>query len=288
MVRIVSDTTASLPPQLAEQYHIPIVPQIISFGDESYREGLDLDTDMFIRMLRSQRNLPKTAAPPPQFFRDIFQNLCEANEPIICIHPSCEISGTVRSAQLAAADFPKADIRVIDTRTIAYALGTMVLRAAELAQAGESAETIVEHVHQLMRRSRTYFRVATLDYLARGGRIGGAAALLGSVLQVKPILTFHDGHIDQYARERTEYNAMNRMVSIVAQQCPKGSAGMPALMYDGTAEQRELAARLAQRFGAAIGCESLPLYCIPPAILTHVGPGVVGVGFFLQDDSDAH
>ncbi|MCE5258079.1 MAG: DegV family protein [Chloroflexi bacterium] len=288
MVRIVSDTTASLPPQLAEQYHIPIVPQIVSFGDESYREGVDLDTDMFIRMLRSQRNLPKTAAPPPQFFRDIFQNLGEANESIICIHPSCQVSGTVRSAQLAAADFPKADIHIIDTRTIAYALGMMVMCAAELAQAGESAEAIVEHVHQLIRRSRTYFRVATLDYLARGGRIGGAAALLGSMLQVKPILTFRDGYIDQYARGRTEYNAMNRMVSIIAQQCPKGSAGMPALMYDGTAEQREFATCLAQRFGAVIGCEPLPLYCIPPAILTHVGPKVVGVGFFLQDDGDAY
>lgn len=280
MVTIVTDTTAALPPEIVERYQIPIIPQIINFGNESYREGIDIDTETFVRKLRTGRVLPKTAAPPPHFFSELFQRLVPSGEPIVCLHPSCEVSGTVRSAQLAAAEFPNADIRIIDTRTIAYALGTIVSLASEWAAAGESVETIMARTQQLIKRSHIYFRVPTLEYLARGGRIGGAAALLGSVLQVKPILTIRDGFIDQYARERTEHHALLRLTRIITKQCPSGDVGMPAMMYDGTQEQREPVEILARAFGSALGREPLPLYGIPPAVITHAGPGVIGIGFF--------
>lgn len=287
MVRIITDTTASLPSTVAQRYQVPIIPQIINFGSESFREGVDLDTETFVRKLRTGRVLPKTAAPPPQAFCQVFEQLARTGETIICLHPSSEVSGTVRSARLAAVDFPRTDIRIVDTRTIAFSLGYIVLRAVEWAAADVSADTILQRVNDLILRSRTYFRVATLDYLARGGRIGGAAALLGSVLQVKPILTIRDGIIDQYARERTERNAILRLTSILTQQCPQGNTGAPALMYDGTDEQRGEAERLALLFGSTLQCEPLPLYVLPPAIVTHAGPGVIGVGFFKLEAPNA-
>jgi DegV family protein with EDD domain len=283
MVAIVTDTTAALPPEIVERYKVPIIPQIINIGNESYREGIDIDTETFVRRLRTERVLPKTAAPPPHFFSELFQRLVPGGEPIVCLHPSCEVSGTVRSAQLAAAEFPSADIRVVDTRTIAYALGTIVTLACGWAAEGESVEAIMSRIQNLIKRSRIYFRVPTLEYLARGGRIGGAAALLGSVLQVKPILTLRDGFIDQYARERTEHHALARLTRIIAEQCPFGDTGMTAMMYDGTLEQREPVEMLARTFGSALGREPFPLYGIPPAIITHAGPGVIGVGFFTAE-----
>ena len=287
MVTIVTDTTAALPPEVVERFQIPIIPQMINFGNESYREGIDIDTETFVRKLRTERVLPKTAAPPPHFFSELFQRLVPSGEPIVCLHPSCEVSGTVRSAQLAAAEFPNANIRIIDTRTIAYALGIIVSLACEWAEAGESVETIIARTQQLIKRSRIYFRVPTLEYLARGGRIGGAAALLGSVLQVKPILTLRDGFIDQYARERTEHHALLRLTRIITEQCPHGDAGMPAMMYDGTLEQREPVEILARTFGSALGRVPLPLYGIPPAVITHAGPGVIGIGFFTAESQNA-
>ena len=125
----------------------------------------------------------------------------------MCIHPSADVSGTVRSAVTARSDFPGRDIRVIDTRTIAGPLASIVLEADRLAKAGASADEVEAQVRSMMPRARIYFLVDTLDYLRRGGRIGGAQALLGSILQVKPILTFTDGRIDQFEKERTKKRA---------------------------------------------------------------------------------
>lgn len=284
MVHIISDTTASLPPEAVARFHLPIIPQIIHLGGQSYREGLDLNTETFLRLLRNEKGIPRTAAPPPQYFTEVFSQLVQDGEPIICIHPSSEVSGTVRSALLAAEEFPDADIRVIDSRTIAYSLGLLVIRAAEMAEQNASADTICDTIRDLMVRSRTYFRVATLEYLARGGRIGKATALLGSMLQIKPILTIHDGIIDQYARERSEHNAISRLTRIVVEQCPKNGLGSPAMMCDGSPEQQQAILPLAQQLGEVLGAGTLPIYTIPPAIITHAGPGVTGIGFLAETD----
>ncbi len=138
MVQIITDTTAGLPKLISTRYHIPVIPQIINFTDQSYYEGVDLDNQTFMRLLKAAKALPKTAAPPPELFVEQFQRLVPLGETILCIHPSSDVSGTVRSAQTAALEFPTADIRVIDTRTIGSSLATLVTLAAEKAAAGES------------------------------------------------------------------------------------------------------------------------------------------------------
>ncbi len=278
MIKIVTDTTSSLPPELAQAHDIPVLPQIIIFGEESYRDDTEMDTRMFLQKLRSSPTLPKTAAPPPALYNPIFERLlAEGYRTIICLHPSSELSGTVRSALTAAQDFPGADIRVVDTRTIAAPLATVVLLAARWAQEGVDADTIIARVQETLARQRVYFVVDTLEYLHRGGRIGGAQALLGGLLQVKPILTLRDGRVEPFEKQRTQRRALERLRELVLGECPPTPASHLAVMHaDAEATARELAAE----FSARLGIPEVPIYELPPAIVTHAGPGVLAVSYF--------
>lgn len=277
MVRIITDTTACLAEEFSRAHDITVIPQIVSFGTESYYEGSEIDIATFMRRLKASSELPKTAAPPPELFRREFERLLPGGEAILCIHPSSEVSGTVRSASVAAMDFPGADIRVVDTRAVAAPLATLVQLAAGWAETGASADSIETRLRDLIPRSRVYFLVDTLDYLARGGRIGGATALLGSVLQIKPILTLRDGHVEPYEKERTHARAVARLKKIVLEQLPAGRESHLAVMHAGApGEGRELA----HYFSEQLGADSLPIYDLPPAIVVHGGPGILGASFF--------
>lgn len=280
MVKIITDTTSCLPPELATRYNIPVIPQIINFGEDSYYERSQLDNAAFMARLATCRDLPKTAAPPPELFMQEFARLAPSGETILCIHPSSEVSGTVRSAQVAAMEFPDADIRVIDTRTVASPLATIVELAALWAEQGLDADSIVNRLNSLIRRCRVYFLVATLDYLARGGRIGGAAALMGSVLQIKPILTLQDGKVDQYERERTQKRAVARLKEIVCEQAPHDGSGYLTVMHAGVRHEGQ---RLAEDLSLLINQPYVPVLDVPPAIVTHGGPGILGAGFFVEE-----
>jgi DegV family protein with EDD domain len=277
MVKIITDTTSCLSPAAAKKYGIPIIPQVIHFGNETFLEGIDIDIATFMRKLVTSPELPKTAAPPPDLFIQEFKKLVPTGESIICIHPSIEVSGTVRSAQVAAAEFPEADIRVIDTRLIASPLGTLVEQAAQWADAGEDPDAIEIKVVEMAKRCRIYFMVASLDYLARGGRIGGAAALLGSLLQIKPILTLVNGRVEQCEKERTHKHALARMREMVTRQIAKKGPGFLSILHGGVPA---LGQALADDLGASLGIEAVPVFDMPPAIVTHGGPGVLGTGFF--------
>ncbi len=281
MVKIITDTTAGLPAEVAARYAISVIPQVVTFGSDSFLEGVEIDNATFMLRLRTSRELPKTAAPPPELFVNEFRRILRPGDTVFCIHPSCEVSGTVRSAEVAAQEFPGADIRVIDTRTIASPLGTMVQRAAEWAAAGQGAEAIAASLRDLMARCRIYFLVPTLEFLARGGRIGGATALMGGILQVKPILTFRDGRVDQFAKVRTQSKALGYLRQLVLEQCPHDGSGDLAVMHAGVPDQ---ALALADDLRAALGLPAalpIPILDLPPAIVTHAGPGVLAVGFFV-------
>ncbi|MBC7260343.1 MAG: DegV family protein [Chloroflexi bacterium] len=278
MVKIITDTTAGLPAEIARRYNIPVIPQIIIFGKDSYREGVEMDNAAFMARLATSAELPKTAAPPPELFAQEFRRLVPTGEPILCIHPSAEVSGTVRSATVAKDDFPGADIRVIDSRVIASPLATMVTLAAQWAEAGVGADEIEARIRDMIPRCRIYFLVDTLEYLAKGGRIGGATALLGSVLQIKPILTFRDGKVDQFDKERTHKRALARLKDLVLDQYPRNAEGHLSVMHAGVPEQAQA---LAGDLGAALGAREVPILDVPPAIVTHGGPGILGVGFFV-------
>ena len=278
MVRIVTDTTSSLPIDLADELDIPILPQIVTFGETSYRDDTQLSTQDFLEKLRASPSPPTTTAPSPALFAPIFRRLLENDEAIICLHPSADLSGTVRSANVAVQDFPDADIRVVDTRTTAGPLATMVLLAAQWAREGLSADAIVARVEDMIPRQRVYFLVDTLEYLRRGGRIGGASALLGGLLQVKPILTLTGGKVEPFEQQRTARRALARVRELVLAECPHCAEAYPSVMH---ADARERAEALAADLATELGLSEIPVYALPPAVVAHGGPGLLAVGFFV-------
>jgi DegV family protein with EDD domain len=277
MTRIVADTTCGLPPEVYRRLGIPVIPQVINFGEESFREGVDMDAPAFMARLRAGKDLPKTAAPYPGDFIEAFQECVQAGESIVCIHPTADLSGTVRSAEIARNDFPGADIRIIDTRSVAGPLGVLVLEADRMAKQGASADEVEAHVRDMMVRAKIYFIVDTLEFLRRGGRIGGAQALLGTVLQIKPILTLSNGRIDQLERERTKKKALARIKELVAAESARGAEAHVSVNHAGARQEaEELAADLEQ----TLGTDEVLVLDMPPAIVTHAGPGLLAVGFF--------
>jgi len=277
MIKIVADTTSCLPPAIQQEFQIPLVPQMIHFGEDSYTEGVDIDTDTFLSLLHAADSLPKSSAPSPECFREIFQKHPASANTFICIHPSRDLSGTVRSAETASLDFPDHDIRILDTRLVASPLGSVVHQAALWASAGDAADTICQKVMHLSSRCRLYFLVATLDYLAQGGRIGGASALLGNALQIKPILTLKDGKVEQHAKERTFKRALEHLKGLALEEYPAGKEGFLSIMHAGSPD---LAQDLSDFFVAHLGIKPPLISYLPPAIITHAGPGSLAVGFF--------
>jgi DegV family protein with EDD domain len=277
MVRIVADTTCGLPRNIFTSLGIPLIPQIVCFGEDSYRDDTELDTDTFLRKLKASKDLPKTAAPPPQLYYPIFKQAIKDGEGVMVVAPSGKVSGTVRSAEVAAQDFPRLKISVVDTKTIAGNLGSLVLIAHAMARQGREMVEIEKQINELIPRGRIYFLVNTLEYLQKGGRIGGAKALVGELLQVKPILSVREGQVEPFEQQRTKKRALARLVEIIEEECPKSQeAHLCVMQADAQEEAETLAADLKRRMDLT----QIPIYELPPAIVVHAGPGALAVGFF--------
>jgi DegV family protein with EDD domain len=277
-IRIVTDTTALMPPGFATAHQIIVVPQIIEFGQESFLENVTLTYDEFVRRLKLSAQLPKTAAPLVGDLIEAYREQHVTAQTILSIHPSVDVSGTVRSAALAKAEaFPDADIRILDTRAVAGTLGAMVVQAAEWVDHGVDADEIMRRLTKMIPRARTYFLIATLEYLHKGGRIGGASALVGSALQIKPILEFRNGRVEVAEKIRTYRHAFERLKELVIEQCPHSPAAHLCVMH---ADNLDAARLLHDELQAKLGIHDIPIYPVGAAITTHAGPGVVGVGFF--------
>jgi DegV family protein with EDD domain len=284
MVHIVTDTTAVLSQDVADRYDVPVVPQVIHFGQQSFLECQEMDSRMFMERLLTSEALPQTAAPPPELFREHFARLSADGEPILCIHPSAKVSGTVRSATVARQGFPEADIRVMDTQAIGAPLGRMVVLAAEWAREGMDADTIWQRLQDMIPRVRIYFTVDTLEYLQRGGRIGGAKALLGNILRIRPVLTWREGQVEPGFNERTTRRAVQRLVTLACEQAPRDHDPMFSVMHAAAPDvATQIVDQLKDAFGGESGGRSLDVWVtdMVPAIVTHAGPGAVAVGFFV-------
>ena len=278
MTVIVADTTCGLPRKVLDERGIPFVPQVVIFGDQSFHDDGELDTAEFLKKLKSSPALPKTAAPEPSLYYPIFNKAKERGESVVVVAPSAKISGTVRSAQVAAQEFAGMDIRIIDTLTVSCNLGSLVLIADDMAKSGKTPEQIEAALQELIPCGRLYFVVDTLEYLAKGGRIGGAKALLGELIQVKPILAIVNGQAEAYEQQRTRKRSLARLVEIVESQCPKSDAAhLAVLQVAAQGDAEELAADLKVRMQV----REVPIYELPPAIVVHGGPGAMGVGFFV-------
>ena len=277
MTKIITDTTSGLPLDLAAFLGIPMIPQQVIFEEQSYRDDTGITTTEFLKKLKASAILPKTAAPLPNMYTPFFTLAAQNKETCIVIAPSAKISGTTRSAETARQDFPDTDIRIIDTQTIAGCLGTLALEARHMAEAGKSPDEITVAIYALIPRSRTYFVVDTLEYLQKGGRIGAARALLGELLQVKPILQIKDGIVSPFAQERTKKRAVARLVELVCEKLATVTDPHLCLMHI-DAEDEALALR--RDLSARLKIKDIPIYLLPPAIVVHAGPKALAIGFF--------
>lgn len=279
MVTIVADTTSSIPVAQAEAMGLPYIPQIIIFGDESYRDDHEIDTITFLNKLRAATTLPKTAAPPPALYNPVYEKYTQNGNTVIVLTPSADLSGTYRSAEVAAGDFPDRDIRVIDTRAVGSGLASIVLEAFQWAKDGLDADTIVAKVKDLSRRHKVYFVVDTLEYLYKGGRIGGAKMLFGSLLQVKPILQLKDGHTEPVESQRTKRRAMARLKELIFLDCPRNESSLLSIMHGDVLVEAQA---IAEELKSSLGLSKINIYDLPPAILVHAGPGVIAVSYFTE------
>ncbi|HEU0295717.1 MAG TPA: DegV family protein [Anaerolineales bacterium] len=277
MVVIVADTTCGLPRDLLEQRGIPLIPQIITLGEKYYHDDEEIDTPKLLRMMQDSPLLPRTSAPGPIMYYSIFGPAAERGDSVVVVAPSMKVSGTIRSAQTAALDFPNVDIRVVDTQTVSCNLGSLVLLADDLAKTGRSADEIVQKLNDMIPRGRLYFLVNTLEYLAKGGRIGGAKNLLAELLQLKPILQVKNGQVEPFEQQRTKRRALARLVEVTAEGCRGGEEAHLCVIQ--VAAEKE-AQSLVEELQSKIPVSNIPIYELPPAIVVHSGPGALGVGFF--------
>ena len=229
MVRIIGDTTSGLTLDQAKELGIEYIPQLVVFGDETFRDDTEIDSETFVKKLKESKDLPKTAAPPPYLYTPIYQDMVEKGDCAIVICPSALLSGTVRSATTALEDFPGLDVRIIDTKQIGAIQATMLKLAKKWADEGKSIDEVEALVNEKLSHAKIYAEVDTLEYLYKGGRIGGASKLLGDILQIKPILTLIDGRIEAFEKQRTKKKALARLIDLVEAECKDHSQAFISL-----------------------------------------------------------
>lgn len=277
MIKVIADTTCGLPLDELASLGVDVIPQIIIFDDKPYRDDTEIDTPTFLSKLKEAKELPKTAAPPPALYEPLFEAYAKDGHSIIIPAPSSELSGTFRSATVAAETVPTADVHIIDTCTIAGGLGVLVKKAKTWADEGIEPQEILHNLKKLSEREVVYFLVDTLEYLHKGGRIGNASYLIGSVLQMKPILGIKDGKVTAIEKQRTSNKALMRLKELVLQNCPQGEESLITVSHCGGHER---ATKLAGELEGALNIETIPVYEVPPAIVVHGGPGIISVSFF--------
>ncbi len=275
-IAIVTDSTASVPDEYLKKYPIFVAPQVLIWGEETFEDGVDIRPSEFYARLKVSKTMPTTSQVTPGSFQKVFSMLVEQEYQILAILISEKLSGTIASAVQAKEMFPGAAIELVDSRTTSLAMGFQVLAVAEaieqganLAEAKQLAEKAREHVG-------IYFAVDTLEFLHRGGRIGGGSRFLGTALNIKPILEVVGGRVEAVERVRTRKKSLNRMVELVEERISgRKPVRLGALYTDLPVEAQDLLSDASQRIESTQGL----IAEVSPVIGTHAGPGTVGLAF---------
>lgn len=278
MIKIVTDSTAYLPESTIRERDIRVVPLYVHFGREAFREGVELSNDEFYARLKEAPELPTTSQPSPGDFFTVFKELSDAGHEILTLTISSKLSGTWDSAMAAKAMLPEARIEVIDSLSTSAGLQLMVETAIEAIEGGASLQEVADLIESIKRRMHLLFVVDTLEYLAKGGRIGNAKAFLGTLFKVKPILFLHEGVIEPLEQVRSKRKAQGRIVDLIAEYMD-GNGAQARLVVTGALapdEVESVKAALVEK----LGCGEPNCASVGPVIGTHTGPGVVGVAAY--------
>jgi DegV family protein with EDD domain len=274
-VRIVTDSACDLPQAVADAHGIAIVPLTIRFGATEFTDRRDLTAKEFWKRSTESAVLPETAAPAPGQYEETYRRLAaEGADGIVCISLSGELSATIQSARLAAESVADSiRVEVVDSRSVTMGLGMIVLTAARRAEEGADVDTIVKEAASQAERTRVWGALDTLDNLKKGGRVGGAKALVASVLSIKPIIEVRDGKVEEGGKQRTRARALAFLVDKVREQGPLENL---AVIHAATSDVDAFVERLRPFFAGEIVVGD-----IGPVIGTHAGPGAIGVVFQL-------
>ncbi|HEX2384720.1 MAG TPA: DegV family protein [Acidimicrobiales bacterium] len=271
-VRIVTDSSCDLSADEADQLEISIVPLTIRFGADEFTDRVDLSVGDFYRRLAESEQLPETAAPSPGAFETAFRAAADAGaDAVVCINLSSDLSATLQSALTAAKAFEGTlDVRVVDSRSITLGLGSQVIAAAEAARDGRSADEIVEMVEDMASRTHVLGALDTLENLKKGGRIGGAQALLGNLLSIKPLIDVSTGRVEEAGKARTRKKALQWMASRLLEE---PAVERLSIAHGEAPDLDEFLGLIASRYPR----DELRIGVIGAVIGTHAGPRVMGV-----------
>jgi len=276
-VAVVTDSTANIPDNLLEQYNIQAIPLTVNWAGESLLDSVDIKTDEFYNRLQNAKEMPTTSQPSVGQFMEFFTAVQETAETVVGIFISEPLSGTLDSARSAASEMPDLAIEIVDSRTTAAALELLVLAAARMAEEGQDYQEIAAAVRDMVPKMRLLFVVDTLEFLHRGGRIGGAQRLIGSVLSIKPILHLDDGRIESLASVRTQKKAIARLLQMVGEDTSWNPNVHYGIMDAQSPQMADTVMEKIQQHGATA---EMLRSTISPVIGTHTGPGCVGVAYY--------
>lgn len=279
-IAIVTDSTSSMPPELIEEYGIHVVPQVLNWAGESLLDGIDISTDEFYRRLPSAEEIPTTSQPTIADFKSVFEELHEQGQAIVAICLSHKLSGTLHSARQAEQMVSDARIEIIDSYSVGMGLGYQVLAAARAAEGEATIDEIVGEVERARDRAGLVFALNTLEFLHRGGRIGSAARLLGTALNLKPILEIIDGAIEPIDRVRTRSKATERLLEIIEDRVEGKEVVQITFHHTGVMkDEEELGRKAHERLTPTEFHESI----LTPVLGTHAGPGVIAIAYCTEE-----
>ncbi len=277
-VQIVTDSACDLPVEVLEQEGAGMVPLTVHFGDEQLKDAIEIKPIDFYPKLATSPHHPRTSQPSPADFVECYQRVAPAGESIVSIHLSARLSGTYQSAVLAKSMLPEVDVEVFDSRSASLGCGLMVLRAAAMAREGAGKEEILSELEALRGRMPMFFSVETLEYLRRNGRIGRAQHLLGTLLNMKPILTLDtEGVVEAVDRVRGRSKVVPRVLELMQEKVSAGSTINCAVMHGNVPDA---AADFLEQVRQVYRVEYSSIQPLGAVIGTHVGPGTLGVAFY--------
>ena len=279
---IVTDSTAYIPDEILKNLPIFTIPLHVIWGDETYRDNVDIHQNVFYDRLSNSKILPSTSQPSPQKFIDLYKKVRNEYDQILSIHISSKLSGTVDSAVQAKNTLKDNNIDIIDSFSTSMGLGFLVLTAARAAQSGESLQNCTKLVVEAKSRLHVYFILRTLDFLKRGGRIGGASALLGTALNLKPILMLQDGKIEPFAKVRTMQKALTHLVEIFNEKIQGKTPVHAAIIQAEAQSDVEFLKSEINRIVNPDYIQEFFIAGISPVIGTHTGPGSIGICFLTE------
>jgi DegV family protein with EDD domain len=279
-VAVATDSVANLTPELVERYDIKVIPQCLNWEENTYLDGVNITAAEFYEKLGTAKELPTTSQPSAGEFIEFFEHLAEQCESIVCIVVSDHLSGTLDSATTAVEMMPDFPIEVVDSRSASMGQGFIALAAARAAEEGKNHTEVADVARRLVPITHAVFVVDTLEFLHRGGRIGGARRLLGSVLSIKPLLHLVDGKIEPLASVRTKRKALGRALEIIeADTTGKGPLHAAVLHAANPDEANQFAQAVQERLQPV----ELVQTELTPVIGTHTGPGLVGLAYYCEE-----